>query len=703
MPSISNGESGLSVRTKLNALLEYGQVNYASRDLLVEARAANPDWPLGAVLSDGEMLYVVMPAGHTAYGTDPIADLPGCAPFMAGAGDGHLYHFVASTVTDADTITAAGQALIDYAETLGGADTNGAKIFFPSAELDVTATGTVTVLPLGPISYVWTVQKALNIEGMGVEATEFHVQSNNTVLFYVGGDDPFNNDKVVGGSFRDFTAINDSGSAGAAGGYAILLDRSQADVENVRGRNFYRTIGNFGAPESARVTSCDLETTLSQSVAAGSAMLFLGRRRVLSSIGGATQDTSEINYDAETSAFTVGQTLTGGTSGATATIERVFDYGTTGTLGLSSISGTFVDDEALTDGAGGAAVANGAVGVNYYIEPNTVFIDNTNMRPGALTGYLGAQYTVLAGCGDGVHLTASHVAWGEEACIAFIPEQASLGKTTLQMNAVHFDPLPVRTGAHGIYAADLNNVGSTTMSELRITACDVSGADGDAIHLDLDIQGVQITGSGSRVTGGRAIYMRGVSDFIINGFIARNSDQNGNDVPTIELETCTRGSVDNVNMNDFYDGIYVHSDCVDVNIGSNIIAQNKVSGGTTIYLESGADAWADHGARINESLNITAATQIRIPVGYDHFFVQGASDIWEILMDSPTSGFKDRTVWLTFASTATLKDDGGTPPGAESPNLRIGADISGAQGTVVGLKYDSNLSKWIAISNRANA
>lgn len=69
---------------------------------------------------------------------------------------------------------------------------------------------------------------------------------------------------------------------------------------------------------------------------------------------------SRLEYDGETTPFTVGQTLTGGTSGATGTIIRVLDDGTTGSLILSGVTGGgFDNNEAITDGAGGAAVANG--------------------------------------------------------------------------------------------------------------------------------------------------------------------------------------------------------------------------------------------------------------------------------------------------------------------------------------------------------
>jgi hypothetical protein len=66
-----------------------------------------------------------------------------------------------------------------------------------------------------------------------------------------------------------------------------------------------------------------------------------------------------LNFDAETAAFTAGQTLTGGTSGHTGIIVKVIDAGATGTLWLRATTGTFQDNEIITDGAGGSATANG--------------------------------------------------------------------------------------------------------------------------------------------------------------------------------------------------------------------------------------------------------------------------------------------------------------------------------------------------------
>jgi hypothetical protein len=73
------------------------------------------------------------------------------------------------------------------------------------------------------------------------------------------------------------------------------------------------------------------------------------------------QDLSALNYDGGTLAFTAGQTVTGGTSGASAVIVKVIGTTASGTLWLGTVTGgPFQDNEAITS-AGGAAVVNGTI------------------------------------------------------------------------------------------------------------------------------------------------------------------------------------------------------------------------------------------------------------------------------------------------------------------------------------------------------
>lgn len=70
---------------------------------------------------------------------------------------------------------------------------------------------------------------------------------------------------------------------------------------------------------------------------------------------------STLAYDTQTGNFTLGATLTGATTGATARIIADSDGGTTGTLTLQDIIGEFADDEIISDGVGGSATANGTL------------------------------------------------------------------------------------------------------------------------------------------------------------------------------------------------------------------------------------------------------------------------------------------------------------------------------------------------------
>ena len=64
-------------------------------------------------------------------------------------------------------------------------------------------------------------------------------------------------------------------------------------------------------------------------------------------------------YDGGTAVFAVGLTVTGGTSGATGTAVNIGAAQASGTLVLTDVRGTFVDNEVITDSATGAAVVNG--------------------------------------------------------------------------------------------------------------------------------------------------------------------------------------------------------------------------------------------------------------------------------------------------------------------------------------------------------
>ena len=67
-------------------------------------------------------------------------------------------------------------------------------------------------------------------------------------------------------------------------------------------------------------------------------------------------------YDDQTANFTVGSSIVGNLSGATAIIAADTDSGTTGTLAVGSVQGEFIDNEIITEAAGsGSATVNGSI------------------------------------------------------------------------------------------------------------------------------------------------------------------------------------------------------------------------------------------------------------------------------------------------------------------------------------------------------
>lgn len=124
-----------------------------------------------------------------------------------------------------------------------------------------------------------------------------------------------------------------------------------------------------------------------------------------------------IDYNTQTASFTVGQTLTGTDSLATATITNDTDLGTTGTLTITPISGDFIEGEEITDGLGGTAIIDtlwtGSV-IRLYI-PDASAQTLTISNPGLVYVFPLTKHTVddiVATVNDSNILVAAKVGLG---------------------------------------------------------------------------------------------------------------------------------------------------------------------------------------------------------------------------------------------------------------------------------------------------
>jgi hypothetical protein len=108
-------------------------------------------------------------------------------------------------------------------------------------------------------------------------------------------------------------------------------------------------------------------------------------------------------YDGGTALFTEGKTICGSISTATGVIDEVSGTAASGYLVLSTVSGTFQDDEPLTETTGtGAAVANGTQSdyKGVYNKPDYYYqsaASTVNIRLGSISG--------LPGSSAGAHFT----------------------------------------------------------------------------------------------------------------------------------------------------------------------------------------------------------------------------------------------------------------------------------------------------------
>jgi len=83
-----------------------------------------------------------------------------------------------------------------------------------------------------------------------------------------------------------------------------------------------------------------------------------------------------LNYDGQTAEFTVGEIVTGGTSGATAVVKAQEKDGASGTLYLANVDGTFQNNEAITGSYSGAATVDETIySRDYYYDLDA---SNTN-------------------------------------------------------------------------------------------------------------------------------------------------------------------------------------------------------------------------------------------------------------------------------------------------------------------------------------
>jgi WD40 repeat protein len=152
-----------------------------------------------------------------------------------------------------------------------------------------------------------------------------------------------------------------------------------------------------------------------------------------------------LNYDAQTGNFTIGRTLTGGTSGATAVISSDVDNGMTGTLFLLNVVGTFQNNEIITDGIGGSATEDGTVASAFeYVDAATFKVKSEN----ATDIYMATRRLKINLAGSIVYAEVSISSYGAGDTTVII-KNASANLDNTLVDVEHSLFLPVASDTEG--------------------------------------------------------------------------------------------------------------------------------------------------------------------------------------------------------------------------------------------------------------
>lgn len=325
---------------------------------------------------------------------------------------------------------------------------------------------------------------------------------------------------------------------------------------------------------------------------------------------------------------------------------------------------------------------------NYYAYSNSVYINNHNMRAGAIAAIDQTECTILVEAVDGLYMSNGHVAWGTKAPFVVRPRHAQAPCTNIQVGTVLIDPLPGKS-EHGVLIEDYWSQTTTVASDFAFGNCIIAGCTGDAFKVDLPMTGINWNGGavkGVGTTAGKGFNISGGADNVrITDVVARNVGASAAD-PVVYFDDTARPYVDGLQCaGGTYGAVEVTSNAIDVVVGK--VQASSITGGTTIVIPAfGGQVTVDDGSQIAETTTLASATTITPPLGAPGAYITGTTTIQTI---ATGVAFPGRRVNLRFASTPTLNETGNLLLGASSLKVK--------QGQSYDFVYDPTLNKWCLV------
>lgn len=564
-------------------------------------------------------------------GATIIADLTGLVPFCpVGGCSASPEHFQEHTTPGTTDMTAGIQAAIDYC----GGSTFGTGTFGQGATVGLLARDYL-VADDDADDIALIVANSVSLKGQGENSTRIVINSATDVTIYVGKGntailaDTAGTAKVSGVLIQDLQMFNTVTSAPTAGSH-IRADRSVVHIDRCHLINHYRAVEFLGSPEGCKLTSCQI-----------------------------TQ---------------------GSNNGATGFAAQAYSAGVA--VMRRQINATFGATAGYQDSGDSL----------YYIEPNSVYITNNNIRVGALTTQNGGDYAILVGAVDGLYATNNHFAWGTTACVGLVPEQANISFTNVSITGGLIDPLPGKS-QYGVQVNDRLSVSTSVMGSIVLNGIALAGCVLDGVNLAMQCRRFQINGGEIKNCGryGVSITSLSVTDTIIDGVHIFDTDNVSQATDAaIYLESGQRTTVSNCLINETGRGIQVFSAAQRTSIIGNKF--EAINDGRSIYLQTGAKLAACSGNDIEETATVASGAAMDLPVGADKFYITGTTNINNINATGAPP-YDGRRITLVFAGSLNVTNNG---------NIASGGTLAVTANDVLELVYDETAAKWLKVALSAN-
>ncbi len=163
---------------------------------------------------------------------------------------------------------------------------------------------------------------------------------------------------------------------------------------------------------------------------------------------------TKLDYNTQTSNFTVGQVLTGGSSGAMGTISADVDAGATGTLTLTGVTGIFLDTEIITDALTGSATATAS---QYGVTTLTLDIAG----PGATDhGFDTGNVLYVASTNINFNSGLRTITDLSTSTLSYVDDVSTTQAPTASIGTISYDVGEATLAGSTVVSSDLVNVGS---------------------------------------------------------------------------------------------------------------------------------------------------------------------------------------------------------------------------------------------------